>query len=43
MIKLYCTTPPIDVMDYNDEWFEKRLIKVNGELTTDYTLDNMGD
>ena len=43
VIKLYCTTPPIDVMDYNDEWFEKRLIKVNGELTTDYTLDNMGD
>lgn len=40
-IKLYYTSPPINVCEYSDEWFEKRLGDVNAKLNTDYTVDDL--
>ncbi|SDA57174.1 tetratricopeptide repeat protein [Methanobrevibacter millerae] len=40
-IELYYTDPPMDVSEYSDEWFEKRLKKVNKKLNTDYTVDEL--
>ena len=40
-IKLYYVKPPISVTEYSDEWFEKRLNKVNKELNTNYTSDDL--
>ncbi len=40
-IKLYYTTPPINVCEYSDEWFEKRLKDVNVRLSTDYMVDDL--
>ena len=33
-INLYYNNPPIDTTEYSDEWFAKRLKKVNKELDT---------
>lgn len=40
-IKLYYTNPPIEVSEYSDEWFEKRLKNVNKKLNTNYTVDDL--
>ena len=40
-IKLYYTNPPIEVSEYSDDWFEKRLKSVNKKLNTNYTVDDL--
>ena len=39
-VKLYYTNPPIETNEYSDEWFEKRLAKINKKLNTNYTADD---
>ena len=40
-IKLYYTNPPIEISEYSDNWFEKRLKSVNKKLNTNYTVDDL--
>ena len=40
-IKLYYTNPPIEVSEASDEWFEKRLKRVNKKLNTTYTVEDL--
>ena len=40
-IKLYYTNPPIETTEKSDEWFEKRLNKINYKLKTNYTVDEL--
>ena len=40
-IKLYYTNPPIEISEYSDNWFEKRLKNVNKKLNTNYTVDDL--
>lgn len=40
-IQYYYTNPPETVTEYSDEWFEKRLNKVNKKLGTTYTVKNL--
>ena len=40
-IKLYYTNPPIEVSEYSDEWFEKRLKNVNKKLNTNWDSENL--
>ena len=42
-IKLYYTSPPIEVSETSDKWFEKRLNKVNKLLNTHYSVDDLID
>lgn len=40
-IKYYYTNPPENVTEYSDEWFEKRLNKVNKKLGTTYAVKDL--
>lgn len=33
--------PPIEISEYSDNWFEKRLKSVNKKLNTNYTVDDL--
>jgi len=39
-IRLYYTQPPQQVTEDSDKWFEKRLMKVNSKLGTQYKVNN---
>lgn len=40
-IKLYYAQPPLHITEFSDEWFEKRLMKVNSKLGTNYTVNEI--
>ena len=40
-IRLYYVQPPIHITDFSDDWFEKRLMKVNSKLGTIYTVKEL--
>ena len=40
-IKLYFTQPPQQSTEFSDEWFKKRLKKVNSKLGTHYTAEQL--
>ena len=42
-IRFYYKNPPKDASEMSDQWFERRLSKVNKELGTDYNKENLFD
>lgn len=40
-ITLYYVQPPLKSTEFSNEWFKKRLTKVNSKLGTDYTVEKL--